>query len=108
MSGRKLTNKRAKLLAELAEIVGGNCYNGNIQNYGPGGIYEGQGRSFQYSLTYLDEKGDKRMMKYPTRAELSAQEISTGHFVFGANHLRIVRALDQVVTHLEEKHGLSL
>lgn len=28
--------RRAKLLAQLEHIVGSNCYNGNIQNFGPG------------------------------------------------------------------------
>ncbi|WP_282154363.1 hypothetical protein [Ruegeria atlantica] len=105
---RKLTKKRAKLLAELTELVGGYCYNGNIQNYGPGGMYEGEGRSFQYSLTVTDQNGNKRKFKYPTNAPISPEELISGHFKFGANQLNIVYAMDRVLAKLESDHGLKL
>ncbi|WP_299898701.1 hypothetical protein [uncultured Ruegeria sp.] len=105
---KKLTKKRAKLLAELTELVGGHCYNGNIQNYGPGGMYEGEGRSFQYSLTVTDQEGNKRKCKYPTNATISPEELISGHFKFGANQLNIVYALDRVLAKLEGDYGLKL
>ena len=105
---RKLTKKRARLLAELAELVGGCCYNGNIQNYGPGGMYEGEGRSFQYSLTVTDKDGNERKFKRPTDASISPEELIYGHFKFGANQLSIVYAMDRVLAKLESDYGLKL
>ena len=105
---RKMTKKRAKLLTELAEVVGGYCYNGNIQNYGPHGMYEGEGRSFQYSLTIVDRDGDVRKLKYPSTAEISPDMLISGHFKFGANQLNIINALDRVLLKLEEEHDLKL
>lgn len=29
------------LLIKMEQIIGNECYNGNIQNYGPGGVWEG-------------------------------------------------------------------
>ncbi|MEZ5769781.1 MAG: hypothetical protein R3D80_20615 [Paracoccaceae bacterium] len=38
MAAKEMTKKRAKLLAELEYLLGSECYNGNIQNWGPNGI----------------------------------------------------------------------
>lgn len=46
-----MNEKRKRLLIELAKIVGNEFYNGSIQNWGPGGVFEGEGRSFRYKLT---------------------------------------------------------
>ena len=103
-----LTKKRAKLLAELAETVGGYCYNSNTQNYGPYGMYEGEGRSIQYPLTIVGRDGEKTKFRYPSNAEISPDVLISGHFKFGANQLNIVNALDRVLKKLEEKYGLKL
>jgi hypothetical protein len=50
--------KRAMLIADLEYLVGNNCYNPKIQNYGAHGIYEGEGRSIRYPLTTLNEEVD--------------------------------------------------
>ncbi len=63
MARKKLTKKRAKLLAELEQIVGNNCYNGSIQNYGPYGVYEGAGRYFRYPLTVSDAEGNTKKVR---------------------------------------------
>ncbi len=105
---KNLSRKRAKLLTELAELVGGHCYNGNIQNYGPHGMYEGEGRSFQYALTIEDREGGKRKFKYPTVADISPELLVSGHFKFGANQLNIINALDRVLCKLEDEHELKL
>jgi hypothetical protein len=104
----KLTKNRAKLLTELAEMIGGYCYNGNIQNYGSHGMYEGEGRSFQYGLTIVDRDGEKTKFKYPTAAEISPDTLISGHFKFGANQLNIINALDRVLRKLEDEHGLKV
>ena len=95
----KQTKARRALLARLETMIGSECYNGNIQNYGPGGVWEGQGRKFKYPLSYtVGSSGEFDLRK----------QLMTGHYVFGANKLHIMRALDNVLTYLEEKHGLKI
>ena len=107
MANKGLTNKRAKLLAELEFIVGSQCYNDNIQNWGPHGSYEGEGRDFRYPLTLIDETGTKR--KRRNKADEDDPSIlSTGYYAFGANRLHIIKALDELVSYLEREHGLRL
>ena len=105
---KKLSKKRATLIAELEHIVGKNCYNGNIQNYGPNGRFEGSGREFRYPLTMIDEKGEKRKRSYPPATDIEPAVLVTGHYAFGANKLHIVQALDEVLRYLEEHRGLKL
>ncbi|RBW55565.1 hypothetical protein DS909_10690 [Phaeobacter gallaeciensis] len=105
---KKALKRRAKILAELEHIVGGKCYNGNIQNWGPGGVYEGEGRSFRYPLTMIDEMGDKRKRKYPPAIDVPLEMLSTGHYQFGANKMHIIRALDEVLKYLEANHSLKI
>lgn len=102
----KLSNERAALLATLERIVGGHCYNGNIQNYGPGGSYEGAGRSFRYPLTVIDGEGNKRKASHLSK--VSPEVLATGFYAFGANRLEIIDALDLVLTYLEKNHELKL
>ncbi|WP_298433366.1 hypothetical protein [uncultured Jannaschia sp.] len=105
---KRTTKKRAKLLAELEHLIGKNCYNGNIQNWGPGGVYEGEGRGFRYPLTMIDENGDKRRRKYPPASDVPPEMLATGYYAFGANRLHIIDALDEVLRHLETDYGLKL
>ena len=107
MAKSNLTAKRAKLLAELEYLVGSSCYNGNIQNWGPGGVYEGAGRHFRYPLTVVDEKGNKNKKSYKGDPA-NTNELATGYYAFGANRLHIIDALDQVLEYLEQHHGLRL
>ncbi|MGQ5490373.1 hypothetical protein ACUH78_16120 [Thauera sp. ZXT1-4] len=98
---------RQAILAELESIVGRACYNGKIQNWGPGGVWLGEGRNFRYPITYLDNESSK----FPAQASLkpmSMDVMMTGHYRFGANKLYIMRALDKVLHHLEREHGLKI
>lgn len=99
---------RAKLLAQLEHIIGGNCYNGNIQNWGPNGVFEGEGREFRYPLTMIDEQGEKRKRSYPAATDVSPEMLSSGYYAFGANRLHIISALDEVLRYLETNHGLKV
>ena len=102
-----MDEKRKRLLIELEEIVGNEFYNANIQNWGPGGVFEGGGRGFRYAVTFQDKAGKPIKTKHVDPA-LPAETIMTGIYKVGANELSIMRALDQVVSHLEHKHGLDL
>lgn len=108
MTATKITKKRAKVLAEIENIVGNNCYNGSIQNYGPGGFYEGSGRRFRYPITMIDKEGEKQKRSHLVGDDITPQMLSSGYYAFGANRLHIIRALNEVLAHLELKHGLKL
>jgi len=107
MQEKPLTNKRAKLLSELEFIVGRTCYNGNIQNYGPGGIRQGSGRDFRYPITLINSEGDALKTRNKV-LESNYDSLITGYYAFGANRLGIIEALDKVLTHLETNHNLKL
>lgn len=107
MPRKTMTKKRAALLAELELVIGNNCYNGNIQNWGQGGAYYGEGRTFRYPLTTIDNEGNRKKSRGSAR-DLSAEALATGHYAFGANRLHIVTALDEVLRLLEERCGLKI
>jgi hypothetical protein len=103
----KLSKRRMHLLLELENIIGNECYNANIQNWGPNGVFEGEGREFRYPITFIYSHGHKVKTKTPdptTPVEVAV----TGFYAFGANQLQIIRALDKVVQHLEQQYGLVL
>jgi hypothetical protein len=107
MAKAKLSKKRAALLEELEYIVGSECYNGNIQNWGPGGVFEGEGRGFRYPLTVTDDAGAKRKFRYKAM-DLTPEMLQRCHYAFGANQLYIIAGLDSVLRHLEENYGLNI
>jgi len=103
----KIKKARMRLLLELENIVGHECYNGNIQNWGPHGSFLGEGREFRYPITFVDADGRGIKRKY-LDTSLAPEIAVTGYYVFGANQLSIIRALDKVVAHLERAHGLKI
>ena len=107
MGKTKFSTKRKNLLLELENIVGNECYNGSIQNWGPNGVFLGEGREFRYPVTFKDENQEKIKKRWPD-FELPAEMVKTGYYAFGRNELHIVKALDRVLSHLEENYGLNL
>lgn len=107
MGTKRITKKRAKLLADLEYLIGSNCFNASIQNWGPGGVFEGEGRDFRYPLTVIDNEGAKRKTRYKADPD-APTELITGYYAFGANQLQIMMALDDVVRHLEQNYDLKL
>ena len=106
MTDKKISQRREKLLVDLERIVGNSCYNGSIQNWGPGGEFHGEGREFRYPLTVVDAQGNRRKIKYRSDS-FHPDEAITGYYAFGANQLQIMLALDAVLRHLEENYGLK-
>lgn len=97
---------RRDLLVRMEQILGSECYNGNIQNYSSWGIWEGEGRSFRYPVTFVrDGKPEKRRQR---AADLSAEDLITGHYRFGANELSVYRALMKIIDMLEKEYRLDL
>ena len=102
-----MLSDRTKLLLTLEALIGNECYNGNIQNWGPGGQHEGEGRRFRYPVTFVDTKGNKLKRKSPD-LQLAPGVAETGYYGFGANQLHIIRGLEKVLEHLERHHGLKI
>lgn len=94
------------LLIELEKIVGNECYNGNIQNYGSWGELESEGRQFRYPVKFYTGSGE--IKKWIVSPDIPSEELITGYYAFGANELNIYRALFKVVLHLRDKYGLKV
>lgn len=107
MPDKKMSKKRAKLLAELEYLLGSQCYNGSIQNWGPNGVQYSSGREFRYPLTVLDSDGDKTKYRYKADAD-DPLELSSGYYAFGANRLHVIEGLNDILNYLEANHGLKL
>lgn len=95
-----------QLLIELEDIVGSECYNGNIQNYSSWGELESEGRSFRYPVKFFNGKEETK--KRSVTKDIPSEELITGYYPFGANELSIYRALHKVLKHLEKNYGLKL
>jgi hypothetical protein len=78
-----------------------------LQIWGPGGIFEGEGRALRYPVTMRGKDGKLIKTKH-VDAALPGATVITGMYRLGANELSIMRALDPVVSHLERKYGLDL
>lgn len=92
---------------ELEKIVGGECYNASIQNWGPHSVFRGEGRDFRYPITYISEQGDKVKRRW-IDTTLPTSVAMTGYYAFGANELHIMRGLEKVLKYLESQHGLKI
>ena len=97
---------KKKILSEMESIIGNRCYNGNIQNWGPGGEWLEEGREFRYPITFLgkDLKKDKCWHSDPL---MTIQRMRTGYYAFGANRLYIIQALEKILEHLESNYQLK-
>jgi len=101
----KLEQKK-KILIQMEAIVGNRCYNGNIQNWGPNGEWYGEGREFRYPITFLD-KGVTKEKRWEIDPSESLEKMRTGYYAFGANHLNIVQALEDILKMLESEYHLE-
>ena len=105
-SVRARIEPRRELIKKMEIIIGAECFNGYIRNYGPGGVWKSEGRSFRYPITFVRPEGEEKRHSMPD--ELRGEELITGFYKFGANDLAIVRALAKVVDMLEEEYGVTL
>jgi hypothetical protein len=103
----KVSKARIKLLVDLERIVGNQFYNGNIQNWGPGGLWEGEGREFRYPITFFDTWGNK-LKRWSIAEDISPEVMRTGYYAVGANHLYIMKALERIVSYLERTHDFKI
>jgi hypothetical protein len=96
------------LLIELESIVGNECSN----EYSRWGSWNYSGSSFRYPLTIIkDNDNPSEYDDYKVRTVSSntpIEELITGHYKFGANHLDIYKALVKVVNHLQDNYGFEI
>ncbi len=105
----KISKSRRTLLVQLEGILGQECYNASIQNYGPGGIREAAGRSYRYPVTVRETDGNKQKINSSTIPDnVSDEAVRSGYYAFGANQLDVMSGLDRILTFLEKKHGLVI
>ena len=102
-----ISEKTAELVSELEYIIGDSCYNPDSYN-GWTGEY---GASFRYPVWYssVDDQGNVREEKIWGRLSdrTSAKSISSAFYKFAANHLCIGNALQELLTHIEKRYGIS-
>ena len=95
-----------RLLIELEDIVGNECYNSNTRNYSSWGELESEGRSFRYPVKFSN--GKTQYKKWTITDDIPSEELITGYYPFGANELNIYRALHKVLHHLESNYGFRI
>ena len=98
-------NALKELMVDLENSIGNQCYNGNIQNYGSWGAWEGQGREFKYPLNYYT-KETKHKQKYLSN-DMNAEEIISAYYAFGANQLHIGKAVIKAIELIERRYDLD-
>jgi len=104
-----MSKARRKLLIQLESILGNECYNANVQNYGPGGVREADGRAFRYPLTVqLNDQDKQKIRDHCVPRTVTDEALRSGHYSFGANKLDVMSALEKVLQHLEEHHELVI
>ncbi|QXH36556.1 hypothetical protein [Pseudomonas muyukensis] len=107
-----------RLLHEIEYEIGSECYNGNIQNFGPGGTWEGEGRDFRYPIRFTNSDGvrEKYRGELPytksTSGEmanciLGEERFNSAHYAFGANELYILRGIKHALEKLETRFGID-
>jgi hypothetical protein len=93
----------------MESMVGNECYNANIQNYGPGGVREAAGRSFRYPLTVRNQDGTTvKVRETSVPSSVPTSVLLSGYYAFGANQLDVMAGLNRILDHLEEHYGLVI
>lgn len=104
---KRFSPARRQLLVQMESILGGECYNGNIQNYGPGGVREAAGRSFRYPVTLRASDGSRSKVRSTSIPPNATDEmVKSAYYAFGANQLDVMAALEKILQYLENNYGL--
>lgn len=107
-----------RLMHEIEYEIGSECYNGNIQNFGPGGAWEGEGRDFRYPIRFTNSEGRREKYKgtFPyTKSSsgetayciLGEERFSSAHYAFGANELYVLRGIKHALERLESRFNID-
>lgn len=106
------------LLHDIEFQIGNECYNGNIQNFGPGGVWEGEGREFRYPMRFVNKEGktERYRGKLPrtknssgdtANCVLGEERYQSAHYAFGANHLHILRGIRLALAEMEKRFNIN-
>ncbi|MBW8832858.1 MAG: hypothetical protein JF606_26390 [Burkholderiales bacterium] len=91
----------------MESLLGSECYNANIQNYGPGGVREAEGRSFRYPIMLRAADGSTTKVRDSVIPPTATDEmVRSGYYAFGANQLDVMAGLEKILWYLEKHHGL--
>lgn len=108
---KAISKEMKELMLDLERIIGNNCYNGNMQNYGPYGEWEGEGRYFRYPIVYKDHEGTdfkvRMYINYYLERIKESDVILTGSYKFGANSLGIMEGIYEILMKIENRYGIS-
>lgn len=101
-------DKRLQLLARMESIVGRAFFNKTTQNWGPNGVFLGEGRAIRYPISFEASDGST-VKKSSETIDTSDNSIKfkTGRYTLGVNELNIVLALDRVLSMLEQEYGFD-
>ena len=105
MPKKRISNSRKELLVRLESIIGSQCYSTNMQNWGPGGTFEGEGREFRYPIRLRDADGNSRRLWRIDPKEAPGETLLSGYYAFGANQLHIMQGLSLALDYLEQQYG---
>ena len=105
----KLERARRQVLVELESILGNECYNASIQNYGVGGVREAAGRAFRYPLMVrLNDHEKQKIRDKIVPSNVPDDALCSGYYSFGANQLDVLTALEKMLRYLEKHHKLVI
>lgn len=104
----QVTSEMMDLISSIEYEIGTSCYNGESYN----GWTNEYGCSFRYPLTYetmLDGKPYSSKTRYRMTFEdrVTAENLFTACYKFGANELCIGKAIVDVLNTLERRFGIS-
>jgi hypothetical protein len=97
-----------KLIAELEYLIGQECYNPHSYD-GYQNIY-GQGFRYPVVISYVEDGVERERRCYNRLSELKGikpHNLKSAKYHFGANHLYIGQALENILTYLEDRYGIS-
>lgn len=104
---KSLSKGRRELLVRMESILGSECYNANIQNYGPGGVREAEGRNFRYPVMLRAADGTTTKVRDTFIPPTATDDMVRGaYYAFGANQLDVMAGMEKILQYLEKHHGL--
>lgn len=100
----KLDKKTSKLVCELEELIGSECYNPNSYD----GWNDVEGCDFRYPVYINTTNKDDSETKTWSKAEAVKPEyVKSLKYKFGSNHLFIGLGLINVLNYLEERYDID-
>lgn len=98
---------RKRILLSMENAIAKSCYNGNVQNYGPWGVPETEGRFFRFPITLHNNACANIKTKIPD-VGVSMESLRASYYKFGANELHVLDALEYILQNLEKEFDLNI